>query len=153
SFDESKVKGYKHFANKLWNITRYILENTAGAGDSAELVPGDKLHLDTLDALTKDVTDDFDNYRVYLAAEKLYHYIWHELADKILEESKPILVGKDAGARASRQALLLKLLDRVVRLLHPFMPFVTEEIYASLPTKNSSFLMVAPWPEPTPVTI
>ncbi len=72
--------------------------------------------------------------------------MWHELADKIIEESKPLLVGTDLNAKVSRQALLLDLLDGSLRLLHPFMPFVTEEIYQSMPTKNSDFLMVAKWP-------
>ncbi len=149
SFDENKVKGYKHFANKLWNIARFILENTHSADVTSPLAPDDQKLLDACDALTKDVTLDIEEYRVYMAAEKLYHYAWHELADKILEESKPILAGSDAIARASRQALLLALLDRTVRLLHPFMPFITEEIYQSLPTKDAKFLMVAKWPEAT----
>ncbi|MDO8408166.1 MAG: valine--tRNA ligase [bacterium] len=163
-FDEQKVRGYKHFANKLWNIARFILENNARApepengsapGRSAKsyshflargLSPDDAKLLEAFDVLTKDVTDDMENYRIHLAAEKLYHYVWHELADKILEESKPILAGADEAAKASRQALLVALLDRSLRLLHPFMPFITEEIYQSMPTKDAPFLMVAKWP-------
>ncbi|MDP2594248.1 MAG: valine--tRNA ligase, partial [bacterium] len=124
-FDEQKVRGYKHFANKLWNIARFILENNASApkpengsapGRSAKsyshfpaqgLSPDDAKLLEALDALMRDVTDDMENYRVYLAAEKLYHYVWHELADKILEESKPILAGEDVAARASRARVLI----------------------------------------------
>ncbi len=144
---EDKIKGYKLFANKLWNISRFILENTQGADLAAPLSEQDQAHLATLDDIAKDVTADIEAYRIYLAAEKLYHYVWHELADKILEESKPIIQGDDAAAKASRQALLLTLLDRSLKLLHPFMPFVTEEIYQSMPTKDASFLMVAKWPE------
>jgi len=148
SFDESKVKGYKHFANKLWNIARFILENTKEADMHAPFTGND----DTLDAvgeaLVTDVTQDMEEFRVYMASEKLYHYAWHELADKILEESKPILAGADAAARASRARLLLTLLDRTLKLLHPFMPYITEEIYQSMPTKDTSFLMVAKWPTP-----
>jgi len=73
----------------------------------------------------------------------------HEFADKILEESKPVLAGADLTARASRAQLLLTLLDRILRLLHPFMPFITEEIYQSLPKKDAAFLMVAHWPDAT----
>jgi hypothetical protein len=69
-----------------------------------------------------------------------------ELADKILEQSKPLLTADEASARASRARLLLTLLDHTLRLLHPFMPFVTEEIYQSLPHKGARFLMVTPWP-------
>lgn len=146
SFDESKVKGYKHFANKLWNIARFILENTQDAVMDASLIPNDSELLAAHDALIKDVTKDMEEYRVYMAAEKLYHYAWHELADKILEESKPILASSDEAAKSSRQALLLLLLTATVKLLHPFMPFVTEEIYQSMPTKDTHFLMVAKWP-------
>ena len=71
--------------------------------------------------------------------------MWHELADRFLEESKPILLGEDLAAKASRQALLLHLLADSVTLLHPFMPFVTEEVWASLPGTDG-LLMVAPWP-------
>ena len=161
SFDESKVRGYKRFANKLWNIARFVLENTANEGtrlrDSKTwpsgperylegASPNERTLLEQLDALTKEVTIDFEEYRIYLAAEKIYHYTWHELADKILEESKPILAGTDEAARASRARLLLILLDRTLRLLHPFMPFVTEEIWQSTPTKDAEFLMIAKWP-------
>lgn len=160
SFDESKIKGYKHFANKLWNIARFILENTASvreqengdktwasAPERAHFLARDSELLTACDAVIADVTKDMEEYRMHLAAEKLYHYAWHELADKIIEESKPILSGTDLTAKTSRQALLLALLDRVVRTLHPFIPFVTEEIYQSLPTKSSAYLMVARWPE------
>jgi valyl-tRNA synthetase len=143
---EDKIKGYKHFANKLWNVARFILENTKDADSAASLVASDAEILSAHEALTKDVTTDMEEFRIYMAAEKLYHYAWHEFADKILEESKSILNGTDAAAKASRQALLIALLDRTIRLLHPFMPFITEEIWQSMPTKDAAFLMVAKWP-------
>ena len=93
-----------------------------------------------------EATRDIEEYRIYLAAEKLYHYLWHEFADKILEESKPILQEGDAAAQASRKALILHTFDAFVRALHPFMPFVTEEIWQAMPTKDAKFLMVARWP-------
>ncbi|MFZ3043918.1 MAG: valine--tRNA ligase [Minisyncoccia bacterium] len=143
---EDKVKGYKHFANKLWNITRFVLDNTKDADLSAALTTGDAEILFTCNALVAEVTRDIEEFRVYMAAEKIYHYAWHELADKILEESKPIFASTDEAAKKSRASLLLTILDRTLRLLHPFMPFVTEEIYQSMPTKDSQFLMVAKWP-------
>ncbi len=145
-FDESKVKGYKHFANKLWNITRFVLDQASDADLAAPLTQADQVLRDELSVLLQDVTVDMQEHRLYMAAEKLYHYAWHTLADTILEESKPILLGEDAGAKASRKALLLSLLTDTIAALHPFMPFVTEEIYQSLPTKTADFLMVAPWP-------
>jgi valyl-tRNA synthetase len=144
---EDKVKGYKHFANKLWNIARFILDNTKGADMSAPYVGNDDTLYAVCEALGTDVTQDMEEFRVYMAAEKLYHYAWHELADKILEESKPLLNGTNAAARASRARLLITLLDRTLKLLHPFMPFITEEIYQSMPTKDSKYLMIAKWPE------
>ncbi|MCX6788233.1 MAG: valine--tRNA ligase [Candidatus Kaiserbacteria bacterium] len=143
---EEKIKGYSRFANKLWNIARFILENAQQADLQAPLSASDTELLATLEALTKEMTTDIEEFRVYMAAEKIYHYAWHELADKILEESKPLLAGTDAAARASRARVLLTLLDRVLRLLHPFMPFITEEIYQSMPSKETEFLMVATWP-------
>ncbi len=143
---EDKIKGYKHFANKLWNITRFILENTLDADMTASLVANDAALLAAHDTLVRDITSDIDGYRLYLAAEKIYHYTWHELADKIIEESKPLLASAERSVRASRKRLLLTILDSTVRLLHPFMPFITEEIWQSLPTKDASFLMVSKWP-------
>ncbi len=159
---EDKIKGYSRFANKLWNIARFILENAEASEGAAvldsktwpsgperypkPLSPSERSYLEQCDALIAEVTKDMDEYRIYLAAEKLYHYVWHELADKILEESKPILAGTDEAARASRARLLLILLDRTLRMLHPFMPFVTEEIWQSMPTKDAEFLMIAKWP-------
>jgi valyl-tRNA synthetase len=156
---EDKIKAYKHFANKLWNIARFILESTANATgaenggktwpsgpERAHFLPREQELANELDALLVDVTKDLEEFRFYLASEKLYHYAWHELADKILEESKPILNGADEAAKASRQAFLLYALDAIVRALHPFIPFVTEEIYQSLPTKSAEFLMIAKWP-------
>ncbi len=96
--------------------------------------------------MAKDVTGDLENFRYHLAAEKLYHYVWHELADKVIEESKPILKGDDAAARASRQHALLAMLETSLKLLHPFMPFLTEEIWQSMPRKDAELLMVSPWP-------
>ena len=170
ALSEDKVKGYKHFANKLWNVARFILENTETHEHESARVDasaseqksqrktwssglerfGFSAHehelLNQCNALANEVTEDLEAYRIYLAAEKLYHYVWHELADKILEESKPILQGEDKAAREGRVRLLLALLDRTLRLLHPFMPFITEEIWQSFPQKDTDFLMITSWP-------
>jgi valyl-tRNA synthetase len=150
-FDEQKVKGYKHFANKLWNITRFILENSTTSGTGGALTEEDAALKNEFDLLAEDVTRDMEEYRIYMAAEKLYHYAWHRLADELLEQSKPVFRGEDAAANASRQALLLGILDALMRLLHPFMPFVTEEIWRSLPGNQGKILMVAEWPVPATV--
>lgn len=145
---EDRVKGYKHFANKLWNIARFILESTEGADLAAPLNDEDKAHRTVIDTLSAEVTTDLENFRLHLAVEKLYQYVWYELADKLLEASKPILLGTDAAAIASRKALLRSLLIDVLKLLHPFMPFVTEEIWQSVP-EAEGFLIVAAWPQST----
>lgn len=141
---EDKIKGYKHFANKLWNIARFIQER-ADAPDTDTLADGDGALVAELDQIAKEVTIDLEAHRAYLAAEKLYHYAWHRLADEILEESKAVLFGEDEDARRSRATALRIILDRLLRLLHPFMPFVTEEIWSSLPS-SKGLLIVAPWP-------
>ncbi|MES2931680.1 MAG: valine--tRNA ligase [Patescibacteria group bacterium] len=142
---EDKIKGYKNFANKLWNIARYVLTETEGADLSAPLTAADEALRTELDALIKDVTSDLEAYRIYLAAEKIYHYAWHTFADVLIEESKVIFAGGDAAAKASRKALLLSLFADTLRVLHPFMPFVTEEIWKSVRTTDT-LLMVEKWP-------
>jgi valyl-tRNA synthetase len=147
---EDKIKGYKHFANKLWNITRFILSNQEGAPETKpeKLTAKDTENLAALSALSTEITSDLENFRFHLASEKIYHYIWHELADKIIEESKPRLVAEaDPADRASCQYTLRELLRTSLALLHPFMPFVTEEIWTSLRTETDrEFLMISSWP-------
>jgi valyl-tRNA synthetase len=146
---EMKVKGYKHFANKLWNVTRFVLQNTEDtvlersfeAYTEADTTLRAERH-----ALIVDVTKDLEEYRLYIAAEKLYHFVWHRLADEIIEESKPILAGTDEAAKHSRKQLLLHTLEKMLIVLHPFMPFVTEEIWSSFSTKDANMLIVTPWP-------
>jgi len=158
SFSLDKVNAYKKFSNKLWNITRFVLENTEGVefDESFDSYSDtDKKIREERHNILVDVTDDMENYRLYLAAEKLYHYVWHEFADKILEDSKKIFEsGTDSTSSPqaekeilSRKQFLLHTLDKILKSLHPFMPFITEEIWQSLPyKKDSDILMVAKWP-------
>ncbi len=144
-----KIKAYKHFANKLWNITRFILSATTDAPKNEPVLSAaDRELLNELDAVLKDITREIEEFHFYLAAEKLYHYVWHRLADEILEESKIILNGSDETAKTSRQWVLLEILAVNLKLLHPFMPFVTEELWSTLPAhkKDREMLMVAKWP-------
>jgi valyl-tRNA synthetase len=147
---ENKIKGYKNFANKIWNITRFVLTHTSDY-DPATVVKyseRDEEILRELKTATLDVTSEIEKYNLYLAGEKSYHYIWRELADKILEESKEILQGEDIALIQARQAVLVECLVTSLKLLHPFMPFVTETIWQELPAKmkDSEMLMVAKWP-------
>jgi valyl-tRNA synthetase len=86
--------------------------------------------------------------RYDLAAEKIYHFVWDHFASTVLEESKPLLASEDPAVRASRQRMLVHYLTTSLKLLHPFMPFVTETIWQELPDsiKDADMLMVAPWP-------
>ena len=149
ALSDDKIRAYKHFANKLWNITRFILENIGNADlkNEPKITEFDKKILDDLNDFTNDITKDMEEYRFYMAAEKLYHYLWHTLADVILEESKSILTGDDEQVKLSRQWTLYKILTTCLKLLHPFAPFVTEEIWQHLPEKDSDMLIVAKWPQ------
>lgn len=149
-FDENKIRGYKKFSNKLWNITRFILSNRSDqTRPSLTFSADDTAILNTLYLLIKDVTRDMEKFSIYLAIEKIYHYVWHELADIVLEASKPILSGDDLNARHAREKVLEECLIASLKLLHPFMPFVTETIWQELPREMKgmeSLLMVASWP-------
>lgn len=147
SLSESKIKGYKNFANKIWNITRFILSNSEGMRlDETKIIEEvDKKMVSEFKEIVKDITDDMENYRYHLASEKLYHYVWHRIADEILEESKSLLSGEDSEAKLSRQNTLLYLLKNFLVVLHPFMPFITEEIWKEL--DNDQLLIVSEWPK------
>ena len=150
---EDKVKGYKHFANKIWNISRFIFENTTEADSDTIPNEADSELWKEMVLLTKDVTLDLEEFRFYMAGEKLYHYGWNRLADEILEDSKKVFAAASAeGASAevvsaaeSRKVILRMLLSNLLTLLHPFMPFVTEEIWHSMP-EHTTPLIVTKWP-------
>jgi valyl-tRNA synthetase len=162
---EDKIKAYKNFANKLWNITRFILSAAEGEryGKDAvakisydshftESIPRDSaeaVHLKVQHDLITEITKEMDEYKFYLVGEKLYHYVWHEFADKIIEESKAVLTGDDETSRTTRVQFLLHSLYTILKILHPFMPFVTEEIWAELsstPADKKNLLIVEAWP-------
>jgi valyl-tRNA synthetase len=149
---EDKIKGYKHFANKIWNVTRFVLSSIDGLDmeTAPELLTEDKEAIAALEAVIKEVTEDIEKYRFYLAGEKLYHYFWHTFADVILESSKSRIFGDDEKSKRSAQWMLWKILETNLKALHPFMPFVTEEIWEMLPkkdkTKNKKLLIIETWP-------
>lgn len=142
---EDKIKGYKHFANKIWNITRFVLTNYKES--DASYTDQDQLLITEWETMAREVTRDIDGYRLHTASEKLYQYIWTRFADEILEESKPLLASENTAIKASRQKLLLDILTRNLKLLHPFMPFVTEAIWQLIPTREKRpFIMIETWP-------
>ena len=134
NLDPQKIGAYRKFANKLWNITRFVLSQE----NAGKIMPELKAEFD---ALTVDVTKDIEEYRIYMAAEKLYHYVWDRFAAEIIEKSK---------GKPEYGATLYYLLENSLKLLHPFMPFVTEEIWSSMPPrpgqKETGLIMVEAWP-------
>lgn len=148
---DDKIRGYKHFANKLWNISRFVLtcvENTPM--EKPVLTTTDSEILMELQALVRTVDGHFTSHRIDLACDVLYQYLWHRFADEIIEESKAILAGNNTEARQARQYVLRECLITSLKLLHPFMPFVTEAVWQHLPShmrKNDhQMLMVSKWP-------
>lgn len=145
-----KIKGYKHFANKLWNITRFVLSNNAAGvciDDKIIITDADTMLFDEFKQLINDVTIDLDNHRYHLASEKIYGYIWHRFADVILEESKPIFANGNDTEKISRIFTLLSIVANSLKILHPFMPFVTEELWSMIPERaNKKMLIIELWP-------
>ncbi len=149
-FDEQKIKGYKNFANKLWNIIRFILttiEDVEYKKDFNDFSSEDKKLMKIQKDLIIEITKEMEEYKLYLVGEKLYHYVWHSFADIIIEDSKKIFAGTDDKNILSRKQFLLYSLDFILTTLHPFIPFITEEIWGLLPqNKNKDLLMIQKWP-------
>jgi len=148
---EEKIRGYKHFANKIWNVTRFVLENHQG--DTLIVSADDQKLVDEAKKVAETTTNHIDAFRLDLAADAAYHFVWDRFAAEILEQSKEILKSSDAEAKKSRATALHEILIISLKLLHPFMPFVTEAIWQHLPAgrqdspkKENDMLMVAKWP-------
>ncbi len=150
NFDENKVRAYAKFANKIWNITRFILTETEDVDfeKEQEFSARDRELLQEQKDFIKEISTEMDEFKYYLVSEKLYHYVWHTFADEILEESKKIFENGSEEEKQSRRRFLMESLKTILKLLHPFMPFLTEEIWQSLPkTKHErEILMTALWP-------
>jgi len=146
-FDESRIEGFRRFANKLWNATRLVLN---GVGEAAEAVPApdgdlrlmDRWVLARLEAAIAAASRGLDGYDLQVSVAALYDFAWHDFCDWYLEAAKPRLRDADPAARA----VSLHVLDVLLRLLHPFLPFVTEELWHRLPGERD-FLVRAPWPQ------
>lgn len=150
NLDPDKVNAYKKFANKIWNITRFTLDSTTDMPIDAELNVSDiKNKLEKLTPAILEITQNMDESRYDMAAEKLYHFVWEYFASELIEDSKALLASGDKQITASRQKLLQEYLIASLKMLHPFMPFVTETIWQELPKtmKHQDILMVETWPE------
>ncbi|MCL7462493.1 valine--tRNA ligase [Pseudomonas sp. NW5] len=155
-FDMGRVEGYRNFCNKLWNATNFVLENTdgkdCGAGDeTVELSAVDRWILSALQRCEQDVTRHLDQFRFDLAAQSLYEFIWDEYCAWYLELVKPVLWDETASVERQRgtRRTLVQVLEAILRLTHPMMPFITEEIWQrikALAGKSGPTLMLQPWP-------
>lgn len=142
SFDTQKVKAYSKFSNKIWNATRFVLENIEGFETSSkpEIEPAHQKFIDQWNELVEEITQEMEEYKFYLVGEKLYHFFWHTFADVVIEELK-------SNMNDSAKHTLLHLLKEQLKALHPFMPFITEEIWKDMPGTNGKLLMIEPWPQ------
>jgi valyl-tRNA synthetase len=148
NLDPDKVNAYKKFANKLWNITRFVLDNTSDYTPGVEHTPNDiEFEKDNLHKMVTEINHNMENDRFDLASEKIYHFVWDHFASQVIEESKPLLDG-ELATRQSRQRMLHHYLVTSLRLLHPFMPFITETIWQELPRnwRDTDLLLVSSWP-------
>jgi valyl-tRNA synthetase len=141
-YSEQKVKGYRNFANKIWNAARFVYQNLENYDPKAKLLADDQKIIDELNAKVAEIAKQMESYDFAHASEELYHYFWHTFADKIIEESKKKLL--DENSKASAQIMLLTILETMLKLLHPFMPFVTESIWQ---LRHQGLLMIEKWPE------
>ncbi len=135
ALSEDRIKGYKNFANKIWNAARFVLSKKDLSAE-ARSAKADKKYLAEFKKICVAITKDMDNFKFYMAAEKIYHYFWHTFCDKIIEENKKEEISQTA---------MYEIFSKCIALLHPFMPFITEEIW-SMMNKNN-LLIIEKWPE------
>jgi valyl-tRNA synthetase len=155
-FDVGRIEGYRNFCNKLWNAARYVLMNTeqhdcGQRGGELALTTADRWILSRLNQVAASVETAFNEYRFDLAAQALYEFTWHEYCDWYLELSKIVLTDATSTAAQLRgtRHTLVNVLESLLRLLHPLMPFITEEIWqrvAPLAARNGKTVMLEPWP-------
>ncbi len=147
-YSEEKVKAARNFANKLWNAARFILMNIDGdiaPGLPDEFEREDKWILSTLNNTIKSATDNMDAFELGMARQKAYDFLWDELCDRYIEIAKTRLNGDDPEKKENVLRVLVYVMNGALKLLHPFMPFITEEIYQALPNNGES-IMISDWP-------
>lgn len=153
-FDMGRVEGYRNFCNKIWNAARYVLdkgEDCGQNGEAYELSLADRWIISQLQRTEAEVTRQLDQFRFDLAAQALYEFIWNQYCDWYLELSKPVLWDENAPVERQRgtRRTLVRVLEVALRLAHPFMPFITEEIWqriAPLAGIQGKTIMLQPWP-------
>ncbi|MCD7948052.1 MAG: valine--tRNA ligase [Oscillospiraceae bacterium] len=146
-FYPERCEAMRNFANKIWNASRFLMMNLTidVCRLPEQLEPEDKWILSKFNRLIPDVTDNMERYELGVAAQKVYDFIWDSYCDWYIEMTKPRLQGDDPAAKIAAQQVLCYVLDGILKLLHPFMPFITEEIWRALPHEGE-FLITAQWP-------
>ena len=145
-----RVEASRNFANKVWNASRFIMMNlekaeVPGEMDLAELTGADKWILSKVNTLAKDVTENMDKYELGIAVQKVYDFIWEEFCDWYIEMVKPRLYSDTDSTKGAALWTLKTVLGNALKLLHPYMPFITEEIYCTLHPEEES-IMISSWP-------
>jgi valyl-tRNA synthetase len=148
---EGRVEGYRNFATKLWNAARYAQMNdcslVADFSPSGCRLTVNRWIMEAADSCATEATRALDTYRFDDAANRLYHFVWGTLCDWYLEFTKPILQGTDTTERKETQTTTAWVLSRILHLLHPIMPFITEELWEHLGGKDAGMLITAEWPD------
>ena len=150
-FHMERVEASRNFANKLWNATRFVLMNLDEDIVCREINPDlleeeDKWILSRMNTVIKEVTENLEKYEIGIAAQKIYDFVWDEYCDWYIEMVKPRLYGENEESKELAQKVLLYVLENILKLLHPFMPFITEEIWRYLP-KREKALIISSWPK------
>ena len=147
-FYVEKCEAMRNFCNKIWNASRFVMMNLTVADNHLPeaLETEDKWILSKLNRVVKEVCDNMDSFELGVAAGKIYDFIWDDYCDWYIELTKPRLNGEDEAAKESAQRVLLYVLVEILKLLHPFMPFITEEIWQALPHEGDA-LMMQSYPE------
>jgi valyl-tRNA synthetase len=143
NLDPKKVEAYKKFANKMWNATRFVLEKTTDHEQDSPLNDEDQAVYDAWREIHNDITSDLENFRLHLASQKIYDYFWKVFCDEVIETRK-VRITENAD-KGSAQTLLLTLLREQIITTHPFMPFITEEIWKYIKKEEDNMLMVTKW--------
>ncbi len=147
-FSTEKVESARNFANKVWNASRFVLMNTETREtiDKDALLLPDQWILNRFNVAITEVSTHMDSGDFGMAAQKIYDFAWNEFCDWYIELSKGRLMGEDEAQKKNVRAVLVHVIEGVIKLLHPFMPYLTEEIYQHLPD-HDGMLIVANWPE------
>ena len=154
-FSEDKMESYRNFMNKIWNASRFVLMNCENAkirdiSEVKNLSYADKWILSKLNSAVVAVTRFMDKYEVGLAASRIYEFIWNQFCDWYIEFSKTALYSDDDEKRSNAASVLVYVLRETLKLAHPIVPFITEEIYDALPNKDAEDIMISPFPEANP---